>query len=185
MVLGVFAAGCSAGSEGDPGAAEAEQNAAPAQGEQREHSVESNLPYQASAELAMALDGEGKTADVPHDVSVPGVLEIQHQYSLAALGLLVPSWALSTDDKGAATLFFPGVAGLGEPSAATREGELAAEKLYQAMVGVPELPATEPGQTTTTRTSVRGTFSCSRTAGKHRCSIRGLSNIASSGAFWR
>ena len=184
LVVSSLGIGCSAPEDGDdgrePASAEAEQNeekAAP-----RDHTVEGTLPYQASAELAMALAGEANVADVPQDVSVPGVLEIQHQYSIAAIGLYVRSWALVGGDDGMSVVF-PGRAGV-EPTPIHHDGEAAAKALFEAMVGAKETTSTNAGRATTTRTSERGTFSCDRFGAQHRCTVRGVAAVGGHGNFW-
>jgi len=55
--------------------------------------VEAHVHYQAREELRDALAAAGTALDAS-DVAVPGVLEMQHQFSLAAIRLEVPSWTV-------------------------------------------------------------------------------------------
>lgn len=157
--------------------------------------TEMYIPYTARRELAVALGHTEEELDVG-DVVVPGVLRIQHQYSIAALRLEPASWELVTGlpetdaswgtGQGLGVKFprFPIAAQ--DVSASMR----AAEKLFEAMVKATE--TTEelaPHVVRVTRKSARGSFSCEKTTSQDGrvefdCLIASVSQVGSAGLVW-
>jgi len=149
-------------------------------------SVEAFVDRQALAELKEAV----RATDNRDEVTIPGVLAIQNQYSQAVLRLDAPSWSTVTQsgELGAQVpvVWFPreGLAN-GEAYAAS---EAAAEKMFYAMVGAKESTVQRPAGEVTVRASSRYTFTCERapqaSRPKYRCSVAGVTSLGGPGLFW-
>jgi hypothetical protein len=156
------------------------------------------ISFPARQELADAL---APTTPATHDfldVTVPDVIRIQHQYSIAAVRLEASSWTLVTDlpvdDSPWSIHSSLGVAFPREvpisSNADYTASEAAAEKLFDALVRATETTSEKiPGVQETTRTSARKSFSCTKTVEQSRptkfqCTIAGVSSVGGSGLLW-
>jgi hypothetical protein len=161
--------------------------------------IEMHINWMARSEISDALGGVGDSDPKMTDVIVPGVLRIQHQYSVAALRLEATSWALATDLPvenapwslhSSLGVTFP--RDFVQSSQAEQDASAAAaEKLFNALVHATET-TTEVvhGVNETTRASARKTLSCTKTTEadrptRFRCTIAGVISVGGPGLFWR
>ena len=200
LVLGALLstmAACATPATGD-GTASASDQALAATPAAAVHGTEMMISFPARKELADAL-APGQDVEGFLEVSVAGVLRIQHQYSIAALQLEAPSWTLVTDlpvsdfpwsIKSTLGVAFPRQLGATD-SADHVASEAAAQKLFEAMTRATETTA-EPfhGLHQTIRTSANKSFSCTKTTedgrpdAKFQCTIAGVAQVGGSGLFW-
>jgi len=197
LVLGAMAAmtvACS-GTPRDEAEGEAHQGVSEAPTVTR--GIEANIGWEARKEL---LDTMRDTGDFAmNDAVIPGVVVIQHQYSIAALRLEVPSWYLSNDAHVDATswstntgmgLGFPRYELSPDPSDEFEVSHRAAQKMFEAMVKATETSEVQPHDTrVTTRASARKSFTCTKTvrgtlAPQFNCLIAGVANVGGPGLFW-
>lgn len=160
--------------------------------------LEMYIGWQVRAELAAALSQTEGELDFG-DVIIPGVLRVQHQYSVAALRLEVSSWALLTDltppDVGswginsALGVSFPRWS-RSDNDASFQAAEAAARKFFGALSNAKETSETVAANTVeTTRASEHGSFSCTKTtrpgnADAFRCTIAGVGQVGGGGLLW-
>lgn len=161
------------------------------------------IDWQARAELQAALGQSPKGAFDYGNVGVPGVLNVQHQYSVAALRLEARSWSILTGlptanpgpgswgvDRSVAVVF---PRRLGGTSPAFVSSEQKATALFQAMTAATETTEqVAPNVVATIRTSANGTFRCTRTVSTGAyprtdvdCMIIGVSEVGGAGLLWQ
>lgn len=188
-------AACSAeATDGETTAAAADQAVTSGSG----GGIEMYIGYQVRAEIAAAL---GKT-EVELDfgeVLVPGVLRVQHQYSVAVLRLETPSWALVSGLTPPNTGSWGIDSGLGvtfprwtfQPDNAEQvASHAAAKKLFAALTRAKETSKTiAAGVVETTRASEHGSLACTKTTQNGRpdevqCTIAGVGQVGGGGLLW-
>jgi hypothetical protein len=156
------------------------------------------VSYEARVELRDALGQTPKDEFDFGEVSVPSVIRVQHQYSVAAVRLEAASWSLVTglpvDDShwgmhSSLGVMFPRWAALpSEPD--FNASQAAAEKLFNALVAATEThEEVAAGVVETTRASAKKTFSCTKTTSpsrptKFQCTIAGVTSVGGAGLLW-
>lgn len=155
--------------------------------------VDMYIAYTARQELADALGTTPEGEFDYSDVVVPGVLRIQHQYSVAALRLEPASWGLVTGLPESDAAWGVG-GGLGvafprRPFGEDAASEAAARKLFEVMVKA--TVTTEQiarDVVATTRKTAKGNFWCTKTEGRGRtsfdCTIANVAQVGSPGLLW-
>lgn len=186
-------AACSAEASSEPASASDQELAAtpPAGG------IEMYIDYRARAELRDALGDHAGELDI-RDVIVPGVLRVQHQYSIAALRLDVSSWtiveSLSAPDVGpwgvdhSMGVAFPRWrSGADDPG--FQAAHAAAKKLFDAMTGAKETRESLGASVVEVKRSTEhGSFVCTKTEGsgapEFSCTVVGVGEVGSGGLLW-
>lgn len=160
--------------------------------------LEMYIGWEVRAELRDALGQTEGELDFG-DVTIPGVLRAQHQYSVAALRLEVSSWALVTDlsPPSVGSWGIDSALGVSFPRRCLHENDpdfqaaaAAAQKFFGALTNAKETSETvAPGVIETTRSSEHGSFSCTKTtwsdhAAEFRCLVAGVGQVGGGGLLW-